>query len=98
MGDVDPAHSDTIYVSTPIDPRDGKTLKVHEIFKGVTSDAGDTRSWTSVTSDSPVDNLRPIVCSWGLSSRAVLWFRGTMSRSQHYDSSIVGVIERGEGR
>jgi lysophospholipase L1-like esterase len=98
MGDVDPAHPDTIYVSTRIDPRDGNTLNVHEIFKGVTSDSGENWSWTAVTSDSPVDNLRPVVCSWGASSRAVLWFRGTMSRSQHYDSAIVGIIEAGPVR
>jgi lysophospholipase L1-like esterase len=72
MGDVDPAHPDAIYVSTPIDPRDGKALKMHEIVKGVTTDDGDTWSWTAVTSESPVDNLRPIVCSWRPSSRAVL--------------------------
>ena len=81
-----------------IDPRDGKTLKAHEIFKGVTSDAGETWSWTPITADSPVDNLRPVVCLCGPSSRAILWFRGTMSRSQHYDSAVVGIIERDQAR
>ena len=83
-----------VFISTPIDPRDGKTMKVHEIFKGVTADGAKTWTWTPVTADSPVDNLRPIVCSWAGGNRAVLWFRGTMSRSQHYNCAIVGLIER----
>ena len=93
MGDVDPGHPDTIYVSTPIDPRSDRELQAHEIFKGVTKDAGKTWSWVAITMDSRVDNLRPVVCSWSKSSRAILWFRGTMKRSQHYKGSIVGIIE-----
>jgi hypothetical protein len=96
LGDVDPADPNVVYVSTPIDPRDGKTLKVHEIFKGTTADGGDTWNWTTVTSGSPVDNLRPVVCSLGDKGRAVLWFRGTMSRSQHYNCAVVGIIEQGQ--
>jgi lysophospholipase L1-like esterase len=98
LGDIDPAHPDTIYVSTPIDPRDGNTLRVHEIFKGVTSDRGETWRWTAVTSNSSVDNLRPVVCSWGEEARAILWFTGTMKRSQHYNCEIVGMVERSEAR
>ncbi|HZL35776.1 MAG TPA: GDSL-type esterase/lipase family protein [Tepidisphaeraceae bacterium] len=93
LADVDPAHPEVIYVSTPIDPRDGKPLKRHEIFRGTTGNDGETWAWTALTSHSPVDNLRPIVCSWSPSRRAILWFRGTMNRSQHYDCAIVGIIE-----
>jgi hypothetical protein len=93
LGDVDPSDPNVVYVSTPIDPRDGKALKVHEIFKGITADGGDTWSWTAVTSDSPVDNLRPVVCPLAQGGRAVLWFRGTMTRSQHYNCAIVGIVE-----
>lgn len=98
MADLDPAHPDTLYLSTPIDPRDGKSLKVHEIFKGVTPDGGATWRWTALTADSPAANLRPVVCAWSPSDRAVLWFRGTMSRSQHYDAAVVGVLEHDEAR
>jgi hypothetical protein len=93
LGDIDVLDPNVIYVSTPIDPRDGKTLKVHEIFKGVTSDDAKSWTWAPITSESPVDNLRPIVCSWE-NTRAILWFRGTMTRSQHYNSAIVGTIEK----
>ncbi len=93
LGDIDPTDPSTVYISTPIDPRDGQTLKTHEIFKGVTSDHGRNWTWTTVTLKSPVDNLRPVLCSLDQGHRAVLWFRGTMSRSQHYKCAIVGVIE-----
>ncbi|HJS08374.1 MAG TPA: BNR-4 repeat-containing protein [Pirellulales bacterium] len=93
LGDIDGSDPSTVYISTPIDPRNGRSLKMHEIFKGVTGDRGQNWMWTAVTTDSPVDNLRPVVCPLGQGRRAVLWFRGTMSRSQHYQCSIVGVIE-----
>jgi hypothetical protein len=93
LGDIDALNPNVIYISTPIDPRDGKTLKNHEIFKGTTRDNAKSWTWTPITIDSPVDNLRPIVCSWE-GHRAILWFRGTMTRSQHYNCAIVGIIER----
>lgn len=97
LGDIDPEHPQVVYVSTPIDPRDGKPLAAHEIFRGATGDEGDTWNWTAVTSGSTVDNLRPIVCPCGPNNVAVLWFRGTMSRSQHYNCAVVGVVERHRG-
>ncbi len=96
LGDVDAADLGTVYISTPIDPRDGSGLKAHEIFRGVTSDEGKTWTWTAVTSNSTVSNLRPVVCSWGGGDRAVLWFRGKMTKSQDYNCAIVGIIERKE--
>jgi hypothetical protein len=92
LGDIDWSDPSTVYISTPIDPRDGRALKVHEIFRGVTSDRGQTWTWTAVTAESPADNLRPVVCPLGQGHRAVVWFRGTMTRSQHYRCAIVGVI------
>jgi hypothetical protein len=34
------------------------------------------------------------VAIWDAADTALLWYRGTMSRSQHYNSAIVGVIVR----
>jgi len=92
LADFDSLDANVIYISTPIDPRDGKTLKVHEIFKGITTDDAKSWTWTTITTDSPVDNLRPIVCSWE-GNRAILWCRGAMTRSQHYNCAVVGIIE-----
>ena len=93
LGDIDALDANVVFVSTTIDPRDGKTLQHHEIFKGITADDAKTWTWTPITSESPVDNLRPIVCSWE-NTRAILWFRGSMTRSQHYNCAIVGIIEQ----
>jgi hypothetical protein len=90
---LDPSDVNVVYVSTTIDPRNGAALAVHEIFKGVTADGGQTWNWTPITQDSTVDNLRPAVPVWDSDHTALLWFRGTMSRSQHYDSAMVGIVQ-----
>ena len=91
---LDPHDPNVVYVSTTFDPRDGSPLPVHEIFKGVTSNAGGTWKWTAITRNSPADNLRPIVPAWDPRHTALLWFRGTMIRSQHYNCQVVGLIDR----
>lgn len=94
LGSIDPYDVNTVYVSAPIDPRDGSTLGHHEIFKGTTADGGATWQWTPVTQNSTVDNLRPIVVRGDPKRHVVLWFRGTMTRSQHYNTAVVGLIEK----
>ncbi|WP_152361190.1 BNR-4 repeat-containing protein [Microlunatus speluncae] len=92
LGAIDPADLDTLYLSTPIDPRTGDRLAHHEIFAGHTDDQGGRWDWRPITADSPVDNLRPIVVP-GVPGRTVLlWFRGTMTRSQHYAAEVVARI------
>jgi len=91
---LNPNNLNEVYASSTIDPRDGAALRVHEIFKGVTSDGGATWAWTPVTWGSSADNLRPTVAIWDAGKTALLWFRGTMSRSQHYNCEIVGLISR----
>jgi hypothetical protein len=90
---LDPSDPNVAYISTRVDPRDGSSLNNHEIFKGLTSDEGRTWNWTAITQNSNVDNLRPLVAAWDGNS-AVVWFRGTMTRSQHYDCAMVGIINR----
>jgi hypothetical protein len=92
LGAVDPADTNRVYISTPIHPATGQTLKVHEIFRGVTRDGGASWQWTQLTHDSPVANLRPIVPK-GADGKIVLWFRGTMTASQHYKCEVVGAFD-----
>ncbi|WP_278235624.1 BNR-4 repeat-containing protein [Isoptericola sp. AK164] len=86
---IDPEDLDSLYVSTPVDPRDGTVLAHHEIFHGRTADGGATWAWTAVTEDSAVDNLRPIVAPGDPGNRPLLWFRGEMTASQHYRCEVV---------
>lgn len=89
---VDPYDLDSVYVSTPIDPRTGEALAHHEIFAGRTDDGGASWTWTPVTYDSPVDNFRPIVVPGDERRRVLLWMRGTMDASQRYNLAVVGSI------
>ncbi|MDX3006153.1 hypothetical protein PWY87_31040 [Kribbella solani] len=94
---IDPYDLDSLYVSTPIDPRDGTALEHHEIFHGRTADAGIGWTWTPVTERSIVDNLRPIVAAGDPGRVPLLWFRGTMTASQHYACEVV-LLESPRGR
>jgi FkbM family methyltransferase len=91
LATIDPDDVNVVYVSTPIDPRHGRTLPRHEIFKGVTSDLGASWDWSAVTESSSVDNLRPMAVKCGVDT-AVLWLRGKMDTSQRYQMAVVGVI------
>lgn len=95
LGCLNPANTNELYISTPIDPRDGSALEFHEIFKGVTADGGATFAWTAITENSMMDNLRPTVPIWD-GGTAVLWFRGKMNTSQCYSTQIVGLISNGQ--
>ncbi|NUR97515.1 MAG: hypothetical protein HOV67_19945, partial [Kribbellaceae bacterium] len=86
---IDPYDLNSLYVSTPIDPRDGSALDHHEIFHARTADGGETWTWTPITENSEVDNLRPIVAPGDPNRVPLLWFRGEMTASQHYNCEIV---------
>ena len=92
LGALCPNDPNTIFVSTPIDPRNGSNLTVHEIFKGVTSDRGATWTWTPVTMNSVRDNYRPIVPAWDGNNMVVLWWRGTYTAAQNFDAAVVGIV------
>ena len=89
LATIDPYDLDSVYISTPFDPRSGAATAHHEIYAGRTADAGATWSWTAVTESSPVDNLRPIVAPGDPERIALLWFRGEMTASQHYRCEVV---------
>jgi hypothetical protein len=91
---LNPSDCRIAYISTTIDPASGAALAKHEIFRGETPDDGATWAWTTITRNSTVDNLRPIIPPWTAANTAVIWFRGSMRRSQLYDCAVVGIIDR----
>jgi hypothetical protein len=99
---IDPNMTNVVYVSSDVHPQTGlpnvseaDDERHYEIFKGVTQDGGASWTWTPVTKNSDVDNLRPVVPKWD-DRRAVLWQRGVFRTFQDYDMNIVGfVTERG---
>lgn len=89
-----PNDPNTLYISTPYDPRDTTIdLGVREIFKGVTTNNGVSWNWTPITQNSTRDNVRPIVPAWDDNNMVVLWCRGTYISAQSFDAAIVGIIE-----
>jgi hypothetical protein len=90
-----PNDPNTLYISTPYDPRDTSiSLGVREICKGVTADSGTSWNWTPVTQNSTSDNLRPIVPLWDNNNTALLWCRGTYGAAQSFDAAVVGILNR----
>jgi BNR repeat-containing family member len=90
---LDPRDPNTLYISTTVDPRDGSMLPVHEIFHGRTNDSGASWSWSPITLNSQVDNLRPIVPVWDDEHTALVWMRGTYRSMHDYDLDIVAVTK-----
>ena len=92
LASIDPENPNVVYLSTKIDPRTQAGTAKYELYKGFTSDFGDTWAWTPLTAASTVDNLRPAVPKWNGTSTAVTWMRGTYSTYTNWDTQLVGMI------
>jgi hypothetical protein len=90
---LDPNDPDRVFISAKIDPRNQKTLARYEIFLGTTSDVGATWSWSPVTWDSTVDNIRPIAPRGAGDSTILLWLRGAYHSYTNYNTKIVGLTK-----
>lgn len=85
LGAIDPQNVSVVFISTDAHPITGKPLisrtsyrRFHELFRGETTDGGETWNWTPITADSSTDNLRPLVPVWpDAQGRTLLvWMRG----------------------
>ena len=94
LGALDPNNPSVLYISTNVDPTTSTPLAHHEIFKGVTLDKGLNWTWLAITENSSYENLRPIIPKWNGENTALLWWRGTMSSSQNFDTAVVGILDR----
>jgi hypothetical protein len=97
---IDPKDPAIVYISTDADPVRGTPLvgsadgkRHHELFRGTSRDLGKTWRWEPITSNSPVDNLRPIVPKWDDPRTVVVWMRGTY-RNNHgeWTTAVVASI------
>jgi hypothetical protein len=98
---VDPVEPNVIYISSnaqnPFDLSDTTNVLLsasqrYELWRGVTADGGLTFTWSQITSNSTVDNLRPYIPRRNGGERSVLWFRGNYSTYTSYACSIVGLF------
>jgi len=97
---IDPEDVNHLVISTNADPVSGTPListadqkRHYEVFEGKSQDGGRTFSWSPLTKNSTVDNIRPIMPAWKSDQRVVLWMRGSYSTYKDFDTQIVGVIQ-----
>jgi hypothetical protein len=96
---LDPDDPDVVYISTDADPvsdvpltSNRDNVRHYEIFKGTTSDRGETWSWEALIQNSMQDNIRPIMPKGSGKYKAVLWLKGSMKSYSDYDFDVVGMI------
>jgi hypothetical protein len=102
LATLDPGDVSVVYLSTNANPTTGVPLmsagdglRHYEIFRGVTGDQGATWTFTPITHDSTVDNLRPLLPTGGDGhSKALLWLRGKYLAYTNYQQQVVALFWR----
>ena len=98
---VDPEDPNVVYLSSNAqDPFNlsnttNMTLRAnnrYEVFRGATTDGGLTFEWQPITTNSPVDNLRPYIPRGQTGVPAVIWFRGKYANYSWYKCECVGLF------
>ncbi|EON76168.1 putative protein-signal peptide and transmembrane prediction [Lunatimonas lonarensis] len=90
-----PLRSDVVYISTDVDPKNGKPLLVdgerrYEIFRGIRTTETQWE-WTPVTYQSKENNIRPIVLA-DEEKEIVLWLSGRYSTYKDYKLAVKGKV------
>ena len=92
---IDPARPRTVYVSADVHPQTGDSTATgrYQIWRGAAD--GNDWTWTQVTQNRAVDNLRPFVPRGSERSghRALLWLRGRYTTYEDYDTAVVGMVD-----
>jgi hypothetical protein len=97
---LDPHDRNFVVISTNAHPQTGAPLdskadgrRHWELFRGRTRDGGQSWTWTPITSDSTVDNLRPIIPEWAGQQRIILWTRGVLRSYNDYRLDVAAIKE-----
>jgi len=92
-----PSDPGAVYLATDAHPVTGVALtgadgaRHWEIWRGET-DGGGKWSWTPVTTDSTIDNLRPVTVGLADGRHALLWLRGEYRTYIDHDLEVVGLF------
>lgn len=98
---IDPDDPNVIYLSSnaadPFNLSDTTNVALranarYELYRGVTADGGLSFSWSALTTNSTVDNLRPYVPRHAQGAPAVIWFRGTYTSYSSFNCSVVALL------
>lgn len=94
-----PGEPGTVYFSADVDPASGDPLisaadgeRHYELWKGVTSDGGESWVFTPITRDSAEDQIRPNVPIGGPPGSALIWLRGELETYRRYDLEQVVLV------
>jgi hypothetical protein len=97
---LDPHDPDFVVISTNADPVTGEPLvssadaqRHWELYQGRTSDAGKTWRWTPLTSNSSMDQLRPVIPELPGGRRVILWTQGKLRTYTDYHLDIVALTQ-----
>lgn len=91
LASIDPDNPNVVFMSTKIDPRSDALTSRYELYRGETADFGATWSWSAITENSTVDNLRPLVPAWNGQDTALVWMRGTYATYTNWNTEVVGL-------
>lgn len=98
---IDPLDTRVVYISSnaqdPFNLSDTTNVPIrpsgrYELWRGITTNGGLSFTWQQITSNSPVDNLRPYVPRRVGGEPCVLWFRGTYTSYTAFNCAIVGLF------
>ena len=89
----------TVYISTGVNPVTNDPLissadsqQHYEVFKGVTADGGANWTWTPITENSTIENVRPIAVVSDDGTSALLWMAGAYSTYTSWNLDVVGLM------
>ncbi|MCO6046538.1 BNR-4 repeat-containing protein [Aeoliella sp. ICT_H6.2] len=91
LASIDPNNPNVVYMSSDIDPRDDSATSKYELYKGVTTDFGASWTWSPITENSTIDNIRPVVPEWNGQNTAITWLRGNYNSYTNWDTEVVGL-------
>ena len=94
-----PGDPTTVFLSTNADPATGRPLvsaadgrRHWELFRATRQDGTGRWSFTAVTRDSTLDNLRPVVPQAHGREPILLWLRGSYRAYTDYELEVVGLL------
>lgn len=91
-----PTNPKVVYLSADVDPTNGKALEVagqrrYEIFRGERTATTNAWTWTPITYQSAMDNIRPIVLA-DAEKEVVLWLSGRYTTYKDYQLEVNGKV------
>jgi hypothetical protein len=92
---IDPDHPEVLYLSSSVNPQDGSptTAGRFEIYRATSADEGRTWHFLPLTTNSAVDNLRPIVPAGHPGQTFAVWFRGSYRTYTDFDTELVALTD-----